>query len=180
MAGFDGDSLRGIMRHVASPVMVVTFMDEKRPRGVTIGSFTSVSLNPPLIAFNVDRETAAHGMLERAGRIVVNVLSENQASLADWFALSDVPSSEQFESVETTKMEGEIPILEGATVILKCDVEAFHEAGDSSIVVAKVVDGQVNESVSPLLHINRTYRVVGSVREPGLRVPVNRPSSSMP
>ncbi len=180
MSEFDGNSLREIMRHVATPVTVVTFMDGEHPRGVTIGSFVSVSLDPPLIAFNVNHGTTAHAALKVADRLVVNVLSEEQAFLANQFALSDVTSDEQFEPVPIGEVVGRIPVLKDAAAALECVVEAHHDAGDSSIIVARVTGGYAAMDSRPLLYYDRSYREVGQEREPNLFAPVKRPSSSIP
>ncbi len=179
MADFDGTRLREILRHVATPVTVVTYQDDNRPRGVTIGSFASVSLDPPLVAFNVDRDTNAHVMGESGGSIMINILSDEQATLADLFSLSDVPPDDKFAEVEYEMVDG-IPAFRNASAVLQCKVTAVHEAGDSSIIVAEVIDGNANDGRVPLLYFNRSYRSVGHIREPALRVPVNRPSSSTP
>lgn len=180
MADFDGDQLREIMRRVPSPVTVVTYHDNGEPHGVTIGSFTSVSLNPPLVSFNVDRDSTAHAPLAEGAQIVINVLAEGQALLANHFALSDLTPQEQFDPVAIETLIHRIPILEGAAAVLECRIRATHPAGDSTIIVAEVRDGRFNTGTRALLYYDRSYREVGQEREPNLFAPVNRSSSETP
>ena len=78
----DGERLRAVMRHVASPVTVVTFASEAGPRGVTIGSFTSLSLEPPLVCFNLNKESSVYEELTCAEAFVVHILADTQAYLS--------------------------------------------------------------------------------------------------
>ncbi len=95
----DGQVLRHVMRHVPSPVTVVTAAGAGERRGITIGSFTSVSLEPPLISLNVAREAQMHPVLAAASHFAVHVLREDQAHLARRFSLPDLTSADQFEGV---------------------------------------------------------------------------------
>lgn len=179
MSDFDGERLRSIMRRVATPVTVITFIDRDRPRGITIGSFTSVSLDPPLISFNVSRASSLHDRLVAVDRLVVNVLSDDQAALGNHFAASDLTVEEQFDPVPTASSDA-IPYLSEASAALDCEVLDRHPAGDSTIIVARVQAAHVDEQRRPLLYFDRTYREVGAEREPSLFEPVNRSSSASP
>lgn len=176
MAGpVDGDRLREVMRRVASPVTVVTFLREGVPHGVTIGSFTSVSLNPPQVLFNVDQSTSVHDLLVETERFVVNILSSEQADLANHFALSDLTAEEQFDPV-SFRIESQTVILDDVLSTLVCQVRGVHEAGDSTIMVGEVVEAEIHGDRAPLLYYNRTYREVGDERQVSLFSPVNRSS----
>jgi 3-hydroxy-9,10-secoandrosta-1,3,5(10)-triene-9,17-dione monooxygenase reductase component len=117
---FNGEHLREVMRNVASPVTVVTYLDGDLPRGVTIGSFTSVSLDPPLISFNISSESSAHDVLPFVDRLNVNVLSTAQAHVASHFALSGLSSELQFAPSSHTMMRTEFPVLSEAVATLFC------------------------------------------------------------
>ncbi|MFO8232719.1 MAG: flavin reductase family protein, partial [Longimonas sp.] len=70
--------LRTTLRRLPSPVVVVTTYAEGKPWGITIGSFTSVSLDPPLVSFNVDRKAQSHKALHEAGRCAIHLLDDTQ------------------------------------------------------------------------------------------------------
>lgn len=157
-----GEDLRAIMRRVPSPVTVVTATDGEQARGVTIGSFTSVSLEPPLISFNVMRDSNMAPVLHAAEEFAVHVLNDGQAHLSNHFAVPDQPAEAQWAAIEHTTNPQGTPVLPGVVGILFCRPTAFHEAGDHFIVVAEVLEVQAGErEVEPLLYYFRSYHEVG-------------------
>ncbi len=162
-AGADGEMLRAAMRHLASPVTVVTAAAGGERRGVTIGSFTSVSLEPPLVGFYVMRGTTFHGLIRRSERFAVHLLHERQADLAEHFAQPDLTGAEQFADIPLrSEEEASLPVLQDAACILRCERWAVREAGDHDLVLGQVlqVEGEMS-GVGPLLYFARSYRAVG-------------------
>lgn len=154
--------LRSAMRRIASPVVIVTVETPEGPRGATIGSFTSVSLEPPLVSFNVTRETQLHHALSHADRFAVHLLAAEHADLATHFALPDLSSSAQFEVVEHTQFEdGQAPRLADTLGVLLCRTESRFAAGDHSIFVGRVEGVEEGMEGTPLLYYARSYRDVG-------------------
>lgn len=162
----DGEVLRHVMRQVPSPVTVVTVEGEGQIRGITIGSFTSTSLRPPLISFNLSRDAQAYDALVTAERFAVHVLSESQAHLADHFATPDLTSEEQFEAVPHQIDPDGTPILLDTLAVIHCERYAIHDAGDHSIVVGRVMMIKDSSDGAPLLYYDRTYRRVGQEVQP--------------
>lgn len=156
-----GDMLRAVMRRVASPVTVVTVASEYERRGATIGSFTSVSLDPPLISFNVQKDSSLHDVLIGAPSFAVHLLSAAQADLANHFALPDLTSAEQFRDVPYQAAPDGSPILSGVFGVLFCEPYAVHDAGDHSLVLGRVLHVTEAEAAGPLLYYDRSYRAVG-------------------
>lgn len=157
-----GEDLRAIMRRVPSPVTVVTATDGEQARGITIGSFTSVSLEPPLISFNVMQDSSMAPVLHAARECAVHILTDAQAHLSNHFAVPDQPAEAQWAAVEHTTNGRGTPLLPDVVGILFCEPAAFHEAGDHFIVVAEVVGVQAGEpGAEPLLYYFRSYREVG-------------------
>ncbi|NNF57587.1 MAG: flavin reductase [Rhodothermaceae bacterium] len=150
------------MRRIASPVVIVTVETPEGPRGATIGSFTSVSLEPPLVSFNVTRETQLHQALNHADRFAVHLLAAEHADLATHFALPDLSSAAQFDSVEHARFaDGRAPHVAGTLGILLCRTESRFAAGDHSIFVGRVNGVEVGLDGTPLLYYARSYRDVG-------------------
>ncbi len=176
----DGEALRAAMRRVPSPVTVVTAAGTGEARGITIGSFTSVSLDPPLISFNVGHEAQMHALIVRADRFAVHVLSEAQAHLADHFALPDRSGAEQFAPVAYRLDAHGTPILDGALAVFHCARYAVYEAGDHSLLVGRVLDVEAGAEGLPILYFDRTYRSVGKAAKWSLFSPVNRGSNHTP
>ena len=169
--------MRHVMRRVPSPVTVVTTRRGGVMRGITIGSFVSTSLEPPLITFNVGRETLMHPVIVEAERFAVHLLGAGQAHYANHFALPDQTPEEQFEGVDYVLADADVPILIDAPAILQCSRYAIYEAGDHSIVVGEVVRIDENREAAPLLYYERGFRSVGEAVEAKLFEPVKRVSS---
>lgn len=169
-----GGALRAVMRQVPVPVTVVTACSaEGAPYGITIGSFTSVSLQPPLISFNVSEEANAFERLVSAERFAVHMLSRRQAPLAEHFADPDLPLGRQFEGVRWQDGPDGVPVLEGAQAVLHCRAHVHFPAGDSTIVIGRVTGITRRGSVTtgPLLYHQRGYRTVEvETRGPGGRM----------
>lgn len=173
----DGAALRAVMRHVPSPVTVVTLAGADGPRGVTIGSFVSVSLDPPLVSFNVRIDGTIHPHLLEAERFNIHILHAGQAALSNRFARPDATSEEQFEGLDYRQEPGMPPVLTDALAVFHCRPFALHPAGDHTLVLAEVeaIDAREEEMV-PLLYYRQSYRVPGPEAPPA----VNRVSSSTP
>ena len=157
----DGDLLRTAMRFVPATVTVVTVGGEE-PRGVTIASFTSVSLDPPLVSFNVQRSARFYGLIRAAGRFAVHVLSAEQAHLSDRFANPVLDRAQQFDGVPFAEQPDGLPLLEGALATFVCEPWAEYDAGDHSLFVGRVVAIGALDQGEPVLYYQRSYRVVGA------------------
>lgn len=118
-------------------VTVVTVLDATgNPMGLTVNSFTSVSLHPPLVLVCIAGSSATHDRLTRAERFAVNVLADDQEALASRFAAE--PSAGRYQGVPWRAGPGGAPLLDGAAAWLACSLHATHPAGDHSILVGRV------------------------------------------
>lgn len=104
--------------------------------GLTVNSFTSVSLDPPLVLVCVGRDSGSHDPLLTAGGFTVNILARDQASLAARFATD--PGAERFDGVAWEPGPTGHPVLAGAAAWVACSLEAVHPGGDHSILVGRV------------------------------------------
>lgn len=173
----DGDMLRTVMRRVPSPVTIVTAVGAGERRGITIGSFTSVSLEPPLICFNVNRTAQMHDVIMAASRFAVHILAEDQAHLSNHFAVPDRSGREQFESVSYAIDAHGTPVLNDVTAVLHCTHHRTFVAGDKSIIVGKVAEVELNEDRGAVLYYKRGYRGVGEELRSTTLSPVKRASN---
>ncbi len=156
-----GEDLRAVMRHVPSPVTIVTFASPEGAKGITIGSFTSVSLDPPLISFNVMHESSMHDVLLEAENYAVQILREDQVALSERFSIPDQSSKEQFEGV-MHHMDGDaMPVLDNVLAILRCRPFNAVSAGDHTLFIGEVLDVTSMSSGKPLLYYQQSYRKVG-------------------
>lgn len=147
---------RDVLGRYASGVTVVTTMSDGEPAGMTCQSFTSVSLDPPLVAFLPTRQSRAYAAIERAGTFCVNFLAGGQEDLSDTFASS---GDDKFAGVEWSPSTGTgSPLLAGIVAHVDCTVHAVHEAGDHLLVIGSVVDLATGEADEPLLYYRGAYR----------------------
>lgn len=126
---------RHVLGHVPTSVCVVTATTPAGPVGVTVGSFTSVSLDPPLVVFYGGLRSASARALADAGRLCVNVLAEDQQEVCAAFAGR---AADRFATGEWRTPPGAPPRLTGATAWIDCDVEDSFPAGDHLAVVGRV------------------------------------------
>ena len=157
----DGDVLRRAMRRVSSPVTVVTAEGMGEVRGITVGSFTSVSLDPPLISFLVACEARMHDVIADAAGYAVHVLSSEQARLATIFAEPDRTGPEQFAAVSCELDDNDIPSLTDAPVVFHSTPYAMHPAGDHSLFIGRVRSVTLGVSDSPLVYWDGSYYRLG-------------------
>jgi len=148
------------MQRVPSPVTVVTAAGRSEARGATIGSFTSVSLNPPLISFNVDEESQMHEVLNETWHFAVHLLSDDQSELCTHFALPNQAGADQLAAVDYRTDEHGTPILETAPAVLHCRRHEAFSAGDHTILVGRVVELDQRSDARPILYYEQDYRSV--------------------
>ncbi len=173
----DGRTFRALMRRVPSPVVVITAQGPNEARGITIGSFSSVSLNPPLVSFNVARDARMYDVMEGCSRYAVHVLGEGQAYLAKQFAVPGLTGAEQFESIPHRRDPYGTPVLKGVTAIFHCEPHDSLSVEDHVIYVGRVVDLEEPSDSGAVLYYRQSYRGVGSELRSTRLSPVKRASS---
>lgn len=141
--------------HFATGVVVVTGHDDSGPVGFTAQSFTSVSLDPPLISICPGKEVQSWQLMAPRRQFVVNVLAEDQEQLSRTFATKD---ADKFSGVGfDTDLAEAGPVLDGVLAWFACEVVAEHDAGDHLIVVAAVQDLGLGDGEGPLLFYRGGY-----------------------
>jgi flavin reductase (DIM6/NTAB) family NADH-FMN oxidoreductase RutF len=150
------DEFRRTLGSFASGVTVMTALgDDSRPVGVTVSAFSSLSLDPPLVLFCLDKRTAALAPFTEGHHFVVNILADDQRALSDTFA---APETDRFAGVAFETWESGCPVLPGAMANLECRREAVHEGGDHLIIVGRVERVAWHEGRCPLVYAQGAYR----------------------
>jgi len=140
----------------ATGVAIVTTQHEDEYHGLTVNSFTSVSLSPMLIQFNVARNTNAHRYLHDSGVFVVNILAEDQQLLSTIF--SGAPPAERFRHAEIHESANACPVIEGSLAYIEARLVNIFDAGDHSIFLGEVVDMRImRPDAAPLLYFKGQY-----------------------
>jgi len=132
----DPAHFRKVLGAYPTGVTIVTTVDDGRPTGLVIGSFTSVSLDPPLVAFLPTKTSGSWAAIERSRRFCVNVVADDQLEVAGVFAGK---SDDKFAGVDWTPapVTGS-PVIPGSLAWIDCTIAAVHDAGDHVIVVGAV------------------------------------------
>ena len=151
MTTIDPARFRQVLGHYPTGVVIVTAIEDGQPVGATMGSFTSVSLDPPLVGFLPQQTSGTWQAIARAGRFCVNVLGAHQGDLCWRFAR---PSEEdRFADLVWTDSPAGSPIIEGVLAWIDCTIASVTEAGDHLFVLGSVVELAIgeHEDPSPLL-----------------------------
>jgi 3-hydroxy-9,10-secoandrosta-1,3,5(10)-triene-9,17-dione monooxygenase reductase component len=156
VAAIDGKRFRSVLGHFATGVVVITAVDPAtgRPIGLAANSFTSVSLDPPLVSFCVAHTSTTWPRLRAAERYCVNILSAPQREICLRFAAK---GGDRFAGLDWTESPGGGPLIDGALAWLECSVEAEYAAGDHVIVVARVHHLDRRHDGDPLIFYRGSY-----------------------
>ena len=136
-ATFDSDQFRKVLGHFPTGVTIVTGHGPSGPTGFTIGSFTSVSLDPPLVGFLPQTDSVTWEMIAPSGRFCVNVLSAEQDDLCWRFAKTGTEDT-RFDGVKWHESPSGSPILDRAVAWIDCAVEEVYTMGDHFFVLGRV------------------------------------------
>ncbi len=158
----DVSAFREAMGSFPTGVTVVTVAcDDGNMHGMTVNSFSSVSLDPILVLVCLKQTSSGPGLIKRARAFVVNVLSAEQQDLSHWFANRHRPvGSEMFDGVPFELGLTGCPVLVGATASFDCRLRQSHRAGDHLIVLGEVVALVHRPQLEPLIFQAGTYKVL--------------------
>ncbi|OYU34515.1 flavin reductase family protein [Novosphingobium sp. PASSN1] len=146
---------RSVLGHYPTGVCVITGADEDgTAAGLVVGSFTSVSLDPPLVAFFPDRSSSSWPRLRGSGYFCVNVLADDQIDLCRRFAAR---GGDKFEGIPYRLSRRGIPLLGGVVAHIECAIADEIDAGDHTIVLGLVEALAVERAAGPLLFLKGTY-----------------------
>ena len=146
--------MRDVLGHFASGVTVLTADTDAGPIGFTCQSFSSLSLDPPLVAFAPARSSRTWAQLRTLGRFCINVLAEGQDAVSQNFARS---GADKFAGVPWTPSPHGSPVLDDVIAWIDGELWAEYDGGDHTIVVARVLDLGAAPDRRPLLYHRGAY-----------------------
>jgi flavin reductase (DIM6/NTAB) family NADH-FMN oxidoreductase RutF len=154
--GDDSRTLRDAFGCFATGVTIVTTLDgEGRPVGLTANSFTSVSLDPPLLLVCIANRAGSAAALRAAESFAVNVLHTEQHPTSTLFAGKD---ADRFGGTSWSPGTDGLPIVDDSLGSFECTKEALHEAGDHFVLIGRVHKALFDASRDPLLYFRGRYR----------------------
>jgi flavin reductase (DIM6/NTAB) family NADH-FMN oxidoreductase RutF len=155
----DARGFRDLMGLAPTPVVVVTGRDAAgAAHGLTVGSFTSISLRPALASISVAAESRTWARIAASGRFAVNFLAEDQEHLARRFAAP----GERFEGIAVERSPTGLPILAAVHAAVEFVVVAVHRAGDHDLVLGEVLRARALPPRPPLVHHRGGYTTVAA------------------
>ena len=155
-SGFDQRTLRDALGCFATGVTVVTCLDRSgNPVGLTANSFTSVSLQPPLLLVCIAKAAASASALTDAANFAVNVLQTGQQPASIRFSTRD---EDRFGTTPWSRGEAGAPILKDSLGVFECERFAVYDGGDHHILVGEVIKASFDAALDPLLYFRGRYR----------------------
>jgi flavin reductase (DIM6/NTAB) family NADH-FMN oxidoreductase RutF len=145
---------RSIMAHAPSAVVIVTGLTPDGPVGLCVGSFVSVSLDPPLIGFFPAKTSTSWPAIRATGRFCVNLLADDQEDMSQRFAAS---GGDRFAGVGWTPGKGGTPVLNGCVAWVECDLAQEIDTGDHTLVLGRVLDLNVAREAHALVFHRNAY-----------------------
>lgn len=151
----DSADFRNVLGHFPTGVTVVTATGENGPVGVAIGSFVSISLDPPLVGFFLGTDSGSWPAIEASGHFCVNVLCEDQLELCGVMASK---AENKFEGVDYERAAGSgAPILAGVHAVIDCRIDQVMPTGDHNLIVGRVLGLETRRDAPPLVFYRGGY-----------------------
>jgi 3-hydroxy-9,10-secoandrosta-1,3,5(10)-triene-9,17-dione monooxygenase reductase component len=155
VSSFDEAKFRQVLGHYPTGVVVVTAIaDDGQPAGLAIGSFSSVSLDPPLVAFYPGKSSSSWPRIATAGSFCVNILGEQQEDVSRVFAGK---GADKFASIGWRPGRTGAPVINDVIAWIECTIERVDDAGDHYVVLGRVVDLDIGADGGPLIFFRGGY-----------------------
>jgi flavin reductase (DIM6/NTAB) family NADH-FMN oxidoreductase RutF len=148
----DNDLFKELMRRFAAGVTLVTFNENDKFGGLTVSSFCSLSMNPPLVLICIDRKIVSHESLKNSDTFGINICNSEQGKLAWDFANSKVDKNELIKSLPHTLTDLGTPLLKDSLASMECKITERHDGGDHTIFIGQVENGNFDENAKPLIY----------------------------
>lgn len=153
MTEIDSMALRNALGQFPTGVCVITARVDGELLGMTMSSFNTLSLSPPLVLFSIDRRARSLAQWERATSCAVHVLAETQKDISNRFARPGA----KWEGIDHRPGHGDAPLLPGAAATFECDADTRHDGGDHVLFLAKVRRFTADRSRRPLVFAQGRY-----------------------
>ena len=151
----EAERFRQVLGYYPTGVSAITAMEHgDQPLGLIVGTFSSVSLNPPLVGFLPDKGSSTWPKIERTGHFCVNVLASDQQDVCRQLASR---SDNKFAEVEYTVSSHNLPTISGALATIECQLHSVTDAGDHYFVLGQVLRLDALREADPMLFFRGRY-----------------------
>ena len=154
VATIEPQVFRRVLGQFLTGVAVISAMDGEEPVGLTVGSFFSVSLDPPLVGFCAAHSSKTWPVIRRSGRFCVNVLAADQEGVCRSFART---GADKFSGVGWALSDGGCPRIDDVIAWIDCDIEVIYGAGDHEICIGRVSALGTERDCAPLIFFRGSY-----------------------
>jgi flavin reductase (DIM6/NTAB) family NADH-FMN oxidoreductase RutF len=152
------EELRSAMRAWTTGVAIVTAEHEGEQHGMTVSSFASISLDPPMIAISLQTASRTHELVSRAQEFGVTILAADQLELSERFAGRQGAPGDRLHGIRTETLVTGAPFIHGGLAFLDCRVQQAIQAGMNTLFLAEVVAVRGTTQALPLVYHDRAYR----------------------
>jgi flavin reductase (DIM6/NTAB) family NADH-FMN oxidoreductase RutF len=143
----------------ATGITVITTVDSNgHPHGMTVNSFSSVSLDPPLILVCIDLKNAILGHFLTSAWFAVNILSDDQEDVSRRFSSA---AERRFQGMDWKPGDSGVPLISGSLALMECELTKTFEAGDHAVLIGEVRRASYREG-NPLVYFGSAYRNLAS------------------
>jgi 3-hydroxy-9,10-secoandrosta-1,3,5(10)-triene-9,17-dione monooxygenase reductase component len=156
---FDSARFRQVLGHFPTGVTVITTIHDGAPVGLAVGSFASLSLEPPLVMFGAGRQSSTWPKIREAGTFAINLLAEDQEDICRVFASK---ATDKFAEIGWRKGANGAPIIDGVLGFIECELHQVVEAGDHELAIGRVTALDVVHEGGPLLFYRGGYGRFGA------------------
>jgi flavin reductase (DIM6/NTAB) family NADH-FMN oxidoreductase RutF len=146
---------RQVLGTYPTGVCAITALDgQGNPAGMVVGTFTSVSLDPPLVGFLPDKNSSSWPLIEQAGRFCVNVLASDQQAVCRQLSAK---GPDKFAGVDVAISDNRLPVIAGSIARIECEIHGVLDAGDHWFVLGKVIGLETTRDDDPMLFYRGRY-----------------------
>jgi flavin reductase (DIM6/NTAB) family NADH-FMN oxidoreductase RutF len=146
------------MRKWVTGVTIVTAQSNGFRHGMTVSSFSSVSLDPPTVSISLEQSSRTHDLVLDAGFFGLTFLSQDQQMISQRFAGAATENLDRFSDLDTMVLVTGAPFIISGLAFLDCQVDSAQAYGANTLIIGKVIAAKIGNSGNPLLYFDRQYR----------------------
>ena len=155
ISSIDPAQFRQVLGSYPTGVCAITALTaDGQPTGMVVGTFTSVSLDPPLVGFLPDKKSSTWPLIEAAGRFCVNVLGSDQQAVCRQIAGK---GPDKFAEVDFAVSGHGLPVIAGSIAVIECTIHSVNDAGDHWFVLGNVLRLETTREDDPMLFYRGRY-----------------------
>ncbi|MDA0712904.1 MAG: flavin reductase family protein [bacterium] len=151
-------SFKDAMTQMATGVTIVTCMHEGTAYGMTVSSFTSVSIEPPLVSICIDKRVTIGSIIEKSARFSVNILSAKQENLGKIFSTPSMDMNQRFTNGTWNSDQTLSPVLDNCLAWMDCNLHSTFEVGDHYIFIGEVKSSFSKTNGRPVIYFQRQWQ----------------------